>query len=165
MSELSPGDKDYIEAISKLTEEAKQSLSEFERQLAHQLRLTEKSLEFRVKLFANVQKRILVTFDEGFATGVTDSRSNDENMSKFTASPPKNAELLFLLLLNKEEQEAAIGCFSELYAKRVVRLGKVRAWIWAWCEVAKTAGAVFKRLALKVSGLVAAYEWLKHHLS
>ena len=79
--------------------------------------------------------------------------------------PPKNAEFLLALLLDKEDQEAAIGCFEELYSKRVVRWGKSRARVWAWVQVGKTLAPVLKRVVLKVSGLVAAYEWLKHHLS
>jgi len=79
--------------------------------------------------------------------------------------PPKNAEFLLALFLSKEDQEAAIGCFTELYSKRVVRWGKSRARIWAWVQVGKTLVPVLKKVVLKVSGLIAAYEWLKHHLS
>jgi len=79
--------------------------------------------------------------------------------------PPRNAEFILGLLVSKEDQEAALGCFEELYRKRVVRLGESRARVWAWCQVGKTVWPVLKRIVLKVSGLIAAYEWLKHHLS
>ena len=104
-----------------------------------------------------------------------ESESNTEIAKSFATSarvsetanslPPKNAEFLLALFLGKEDQEAAIGCFTELYSKRVVRLGKSRARLWAWVQVGKTLVPVLKRVVLKVSGLIAAYEWLKHHLS
>lgn len=79
--------------------------------------------------------------------------------------PPKNAEFLLALMLGKENQEAALGCFAELYEKKAIRWGKSRARVWAWVQVAKTLAPVLKRLVLKLSGLAAAYEWVKHHLS
>lgn len=79
--------------------------------------------------------------------------------------PPKNAELLLTLFLRRDEQEAAIGCFSEIFAKKVQRLGKRRAVIWAWCDVLRTLWPVIKRMFVRVSGLAATVEWLRRHFS
>lgn len=104
-----------------------------------------------------------------------ESESETESANSFASTvhesetvnslPPKNAEFLLALILDKKDQEAAIGCFTELYSKKVVRWGKSRARLWAWVQVGKTLVPVLKRVGLKVSGLIAAYEWLKHPLS
>ena len=78
--------------------------------------------------------------------------------------PPKNAELIFSILFPREQQEYALGCFCELYVKRVARLGAKRAWLWAWCEVLKGLYPSLKRAGLRITGLAAAAEWLRQQL-
>ncbi len=78
--------------------------------------------------------------------------------------PPKNAELIFSVLLPREQQECALGCFCELYAKRLNKLGARRAWLWAWCEVLKELSPSLKRAGLRITGLAAAAEWLRRQL-
>ena len=97
---------------------------------------------------------------------VTDSEPsvNDPTSSQHGVTrPPLNAEFLLGVLLKREDQEIAIGCFIEVYGKKLERLGKRRADLWAWCDVVKTAWAVLKHGLLKMTGFYAAYEWLKHY--
>ena len=92
-------------------------------------------------------------------------RENSATQNETANEPPKNAELLLSLLLRQDEQDSAIGCFSELFAKKVQRLGRKRAVIWAWCDVLRTLCPVIKRNFLRISGLAATVEWLRRHFS
>jgi hypothetical protein len=79
--------------------------------------------------------------------------------------PPKNAELLLSIFVPREQQEYAIGCFTELYGKRVTRLGERRARIWAWCEVAKEGFPFLKRAIKRVTGFATAAVLLRRLMS
>lgn len=103
--------------------------------------------------------------DKDAGTETEDSFDSASESTPVNFLPPANAEFLLALFLDKANQEAAIGCFAELYSKRVLRWGESRARLWAWVQVGKTLLPVLKRVVLKVTGLFAAYEWLKHHLS
>jgi hypothetical protein len=131
----------------------------------------------KTELTVRIEESVLAELRKRFTQSslLQDGESKTETAKSFASMargsetvnslPPKNAEFLLALFLNKEDQEAATGCFAELYSKRVVRWGKSRALLWAWIQVGKTLVSVLKRVVLKVSGLIAAYEWLKHHLS
>ena len=75
-----------------------------------------------------------------------------------------NGELLLSILLNKDEQEAAIGDFLELYAQKLERLGKLRADIWAYSDIARTVWPVLRRKLAEAMGIVGAAEWIRRHL-
>lgn len=75
-----------------------------------------------------------------------------------------NGEFLLSILLNKDEQEAAIGDFLERYAHKLQRLGKLRADLWAYSDVARTVWPVLQRKLAKTVGIVGAADWIRRHL-
>ena len=119
----------------------------------------------RAKISNKILQHAFVQDAEGETETTRPVASPSRGIDTTKSQPPKNAEFLLALLLGKEDQEAALGCFAELYEKKAIRWGKSRARVWAWVQVAKTLAPVLKRVVLKLSGLAAAYEWLKHHLS
>ena len=75
--------------------------------------------------------------------------------------PPVNAEFFLHLLLKEEEQEAFIGCLVERYVRKVGRLGKRRADVWFYAEVARSIWPLARRFASKAIRLAVLGEWIR----
>lgn len=148
-STLSPRERRIVMLISE---------GSSSKEIANRFGLPIKSVYFYMAKF---QKRVMDELHSHFPSASEDTGIQSE----ISPEPPKNAELLLTLLLRRDEQEAAIGCFSEIYAKKVRRLGKRRAAIWAWCDVLRTLWPVIKRTFIRISGLAATVEWLRRHFS
>ena len=79
--------------------------------------------------------------------------------------PPVNGEFALHLLLSKEEQEAVSGDLIERYGQKCERFGEQRARLWFYCEVFRSVWPLLRRAIARVSGLIAAGEWIRRHIS
>jgi hypothetical protein len=75
--------------------------------------------------------------------------------------PPVNAEFILHLLLKREEQDAVIGDLLERYVKKHKRLGKRRADIWFYMEVARSLWPLAKRSGAKAIKIAVVGEWIR----
>lgn len=75
--------------------------------------------------------------------------------------PPLNAEFFLHLLLREEEQEALIGCLVEQYGRKFERLGKRRADLWFYAEVARSTWPLARRFAAKAVKVAVLGEWIR----
>lgn len=73
----------------------------------------------------------------------------------------RNCELILSLLLNKAEQEPAIGDFLERYEQKCQRLGRRRTDLWAYSEVLRTVWPVLKRKLGTLLKLFIAADWVR----
>ena len=92
-------------------------------------------------------------------------KGRPQNQRAMKTRAAVNGEFLLSLLLSNHEQEAAIGDFLERYAQKLRRLGKRRADLWAYSDVARTVWPVLRRKLAKMIGIVGAAEWIRRHLS
>lgn len=77
-----------------------------------------------------------------------------------TANPPKNVELLLLLIVRRDERDAVIGDLIERYRRSHQRLGRRRADLYAYGEVCRSLYPFIKRL-LGTGVIVLLGQWLK----
>jgi hypothetical protein len=82
-----------------------------------------------------------------------------------TVNPPKNAELLLLLFVRRDEQDAVIGDLIERYRRLHQRLGKGRADLYAYGEVARSLYPFIKRLLFDTGLIVLLGQWIKKLIS
>lgn len=80
------------------------------------------------------------------------------------SNPPPNAEFLLHLLLRRDERDAVIGDLLEKFAKNRKRFGARRAKVWFYSEVLRSLWPLFRRIATKVTGLLALGEWIRRHV-
>jgi hypothetical protein len=78
---------------------------------------------------------------------------------KLASVPPRNAEFLFYLFLDKKHCEALVGDLEERYLLIFKKFGKHKADFWYWTESVQSVGPVvwawMKKAALKpVIGLI-----------
>lgn len=77
-----------------------------------------------------------------------------------TVNPPKNAELLLLLIVRSDERDAVIGDLIERYRRSHERLGRRRADLYAYGEVCRSLFPFIRRLV--GTGLIVLLgQWIK----
>jgi len=84
-----------------------------------------------------------------------------ENRGKETANPPKNVELLLLLIVRRDERDAVIGDLIERYRRSHQRLGRRRADLYAYGEVCRSLYPFMKRLFYGTGVIVLLGQWIK----
>ncbi|HEV2864241.1 MAG TPA: permease prefix domain 2-containing transporter [Pyrinomonadaceae bacterium] len=75
--------------------------------------------------------------------------------------PPRNAQFLLYLFLEKRGREEAVGDALEDYSQYIKRVGKLRADILFWQEAGRCAWPFIKRTAAKIGGLIVIGEWIR----
>jgi hypothetical protein len=88
------------------------------------------------------------------------SKNRDE-----TINPPKNAELLLLLIVRRDEQDAVIGDLIERYRRLHQRLGRRRADLYAYGEVCRSLYPFIKRSLFDTGLLLLLGQWIKKLIS
>lgn len=96
-----------------------------------------------------------------------DSQSEEEPTVESVGlpNPPRKAEYILYLFLRKDEREAVIGDLLENYSSNLKRFGARPAKLLLYTEVLRSLWPLFRRLATKVTGLLALGEWIRRHVS
>lgn len=79
--------------------------------------------------------------------------------------PPLNAKFLLYWFLEKKDREVGLGDAVEKYARHVEELGKWRANLLFYQDIALSAWPFVKRLVAKAGGLLLLGEWLRKLIS
>lgn len=96
---------------------------------------------------------------------VTAIKDVNDKSHALPVQPPINAQFLLYLFLEKNGREEAVGDALETYSQHVERLGKFRADILFYREVALSALPFIKRVVAKAGGLLLLGEWIRRNIS
>jgi hypothetical protein len=82
-----------------------------------------------------------------------------------TVNPPKNAELLLLLIVRSDERDAVVGDLIERYRRSHERLGRKRADLYAYGEVCRSLVPFIRRLLFGTGLILLLGQWIKKLIS